>query len=164
MSSIQSFEYTASTKHLPTVCQFYFKRCHSRLQFWLYNHQQLALNRLCIDIGKQASVIAIGNPTFLAFSQFYAPTPTKTVIKELQHKYPTKVVLIDERNTSKLCSDCHRELTFTKMKMSNNRQNVRVQRCRHCNKYWNCDVNAAHNMQSLYVYMCKHNGTRMPGF
>jgi len=170
-TAIQSLTLAQSTRHLqyvhdklPVVVEFYFKRRHCRHVFWLCNRRQKAFNKMCHDIGKGANIIAIGNPTFDPSSRFHAPTPTKAVIKALCPKYPTKVQLIDEYNTSRLCSKCHQELTYTNMKTKSKKQNVRVQYCRRCNQYWNRDVNAALNMRALYVYQRDNDGAQMPAF
>ena len=170
---IQSHIQAASANHLQhvyqclaTVSKFYFKRRHCRLQFWLYNRRQKALNKLCKDIGKEADIIAIGDPVFSSVSRGYAPTPTLTIVKELQHLYPNKVHLIDEYKTSKLCSTCHlQQLEFTKMKIpGSGRTNMRIQRCKNCKTYWNRDVNAARNMRALFVHQRDNNGARIPEF
>jgi hypothetical protein len=72
-------------------------------------------------------------------SRGYTPAPTVAVIKELQHLYPNKLVLVDEYNTSKLCSLCYSPLKQTKTE-------GKVNWCvLHCGVYWNCDVNTACN-------------------
>jgi hypothetical protein len=167
-TAIQSIISEQSKKHLHyvferlwIVTKFYFKRRHRRHLFWLYNCRQKALNKLCRVMAANSDIVAIGDPKFSASSRGYAPAPTVAVVKELQHLCPRKVVLIDEYNTSKLCSLCYSPLKQTK---TEGRVNWRVQRCNSCGVYWNRDVNAARNMRALYVYQRDNNGARIPAF
>ena len=173
-TAIQSITSEQLMKHLHyvyrwlwVVTKFYFKRRHHRYVFWLYNRRQKALDKLCRVIAANADIVAIGDPTFNPSSHYYTPTPTKAVVKALQDKYPRKVVLIDEYNTSKLCSDCLNQLEYTNMMVktrNGQRKDIRVQRCNNCNKYWNRDVNAARNMRALFVHARDNNGERIPAF
>jgi transposase len=167
-TAIQSIISEQSMKHLHyvfeklwIVTKFYFKRRHRRHLFWLYNRRQKALNKLCRVMAANSDIVAIGDPKFSASSRGYAPAPTVAVVKELQRLCPRKVVLIDEYNTSKLCSLCYSPLKQTK---TEGRVNWRVQRCNNCGVYWNRDVNAARNMRALYVYQRDNNGARIPAF
>ena len=168
---VQSSEADRSRMHwqhvydnIRVIENFYFRQRHYRLRFWMYNRRQQALHKMCRYIGDRTDIIAIGNPEFSSVSRGYAPTPAKTTVRKLQQLFPNKVKLIDEYNTSKLCSNCYLPLKFTKMKMPGGGPNYRVQRCNRCSMYWNRDVNAARNMRALFVYEQENHNQRMLQF
>lgn len=162
--AIQSFK--RAYINLPVLTGFYFKHRHQRLLFWTYGRRQRAMVRLCNAIAGDSDIIAIGDPLFDPSSKFYTPAPTKAIVKRLKQLYPTKVHIIDEYNTSKLCSKCFSKLKFTNMKTRSNKTDVRVQRCTNpkCKIVWNRDFNSARNMARLYVHERDNNGARLAPF
>jgi hypothetical protein len=147
--------------NLQTFSDFYFKTRHKRITMNTYIKRKKAMAKKVQSIAgkvKKTTAIAIGNPTFNHASKPYASAPTIGIVKALRRHH--RVFLIDEYNTSKLCSKCHSQVESTTSKYNGElKENYRVQICKNlpCIRtpeigspargcYWNRDVNAARNM------------------
>lgn len=73
-------------------------------------------------------------------------------------------VMIDEYNTSKVCSDCRHRMKNVEDRPGAGGHKERIHalvKCDHCSTVWNKDVNGARNMRNLFIYMAM-NGNERP--
>lgn len=77
------------------------------------------------------------------------------------------VVMIDEYNTSKICSKCRHRMKNVEERPSFHGHKERIHavvKCDYCSTVWNRDVNAARNMRYLFIYMAMHGNERPEAF
>ena len=138
-----------------------------------YIHTQKTLDRICHRLTKDHpnSVIAYGDSSFSHNSKGYAPTLKANRIKHrLEKVHGTRVLMVNEFNTSQVCSLCQHPSKLVSLKSNRDPAAARVpvvpvkphfvRRCTHCLMIWNSDTNAWRNM--IYLAKEEHAGRERP--
>jgi hypothetical protein len=157
--------------------EFYGDRVYRLHRWWNWRDRRKSedrfIQRAVKTFGKNA-VLAYGDWSAGYAMKHLAPTPTRGLRARLAKKL--KVVMVEEYNTTKLCSRCHGETVpdpVLKREVickdgSKRKDSVRgIRRCYSAKcggRYWNRDLNAAINIASNLRYAIQHQGQRHPQF
>ena len=141
---------------LDEVHAFYGAKRWARLKFDVATHKQRTLdaiaNKLCPT---DQHTVAFGAAKFAAGMKGQKPGPVTLVRDHLIRKKPGRVVLVDEYNTSKMCSACGERLHHPRMACGSQRRVCAVHglcQCQTgCHRTWDRDANAARNIWRAFI-------------
>lgn len=82
------------------------------------------------------------------------------------HNYVRALIEVNEDRTSKECNQCFHDGNphMVSNGCSDKKNGWRYKKCDRCNIHWNRDVNAALNIQSVWLHMNDHDGERPINF
>jgi len=148
---------------------FYQKEIFRKLKWKTYIKTQKSISNLINKIkitfknDQKKICLAYGNWNQPKQMRNYLPTPGIGLKRKLEKYF--KIITVDEFRTSKICSNCNRELEkfmIRKNPKPYKKGYVKVHsllRCKNviCNKLWDRDVNASINMVRIITNYIKNN-------
>jgi hypothetical protein len=145
--------------HIGTLYKISFNNTIRKLNFSTYRLKQKTVDLMCNFItffnmnSKNDTIIAFGDGDFNTSFGFRKASPKATLVsKRLSTVHEQNVSMVNEFNTSKVCSKC---LLFEKLIDLKNNKNVNnhfVRSCPTCFTIWNRDVNSSRNMIELFLH------------
>jgi hypothetical protein len=142
------------------IVSYYRPKRWRRMRWKTRIKRQKAYDSICKTIAggenPERVVVVYGGASFNPCSRGHPPTPNKHLYKEIKKRFRSR--LINEYNTSKLCSKCDNILVQSdiwSIKSCNNPN---------CWTRWNRDVNAARNIRRVFLHMNANGGERPEAF
>ena len=113
--------------------------------------------KLLFGQSKENTIIAYGNGNFNTSFGHHKASPKATLISKKCKELGMKVEMINEFNTSKICSKCI--LTkLTDLASENIKSHHFVRFCSKCQTVWQRDINSARHMGYIYMHLDRPKG------